>query len=178
MIEILFGSVGIIVAFICARLIIGEHAPNRYFGHRNKWTLTDRDVWSKTHKITGYLLLPIAIMLFASMFLLDYVNLVGFYLPHILMTVMVYLMIVSIAIEMYSRKAYLARHGNLKVSAKEFREFEKTMILQEEHIMLGISSGAAMGLLLGNFFAQFWLGFFLGMIVGFAVGVSPAYFKH
>jgi hypothetical protein len=168
--------VGVILLFICARLVMARHRPNRYFGHRNKWTLVDREVWDKTHKITGYLLMPLV----AVMFMLSALSkneVLGLYLMYILLPIMVYLVVVSVAIEMYSRKAYLSKHGHLKVSAKQFREFEETMILQEEHIMLGISAGTALGLLIGNFFMQFWLGFFLGMIVGFAAGVSPAYFK-
>jgi|GEM_PF-4548286 len=178
MVALPFVAVGSVLAFVCARLIFGGHKPNRYFGHRNKWTLTDREVWDKTHKMTGYLILPLAVLLFIAAFLSAEAELLGLYLPYLLLAVMVYLMLASIAIEMYSRKIYLSKHGHLNVSAAQFRKFEETMIIQEEHIMLGVSSGAALGLLLGNLFVQFWLGFFLGMIAGFAAGVSPAYLRR
>jgi len=61
---------GLAVVFGVLGNLMGKLRPNHFTGIRTPWTLKSREVWNKTHRLTGRLFVGAAVLILASCVLL------------------------------------------------------------------------------------------------------------
>lgn len=61
------------VIYILLGNYLPKTRPNLTFGIKLPWTLTNEEVWSKTHRLAGWLMVPCGIIVIAASFLKAYI---------------------------------------------------------------------------------------------------------
>jgi len=77
-------SVGVGVMFIALGNIMGKLRPNYFVGVRTPWTLESVEVWGKTHRLAGKLMVLAGLLLLVSCLVLQPAIYIWIYLPLIL----------------------------------------------------------------------------------------------
>lgn len=166
----IFTIIGLGVLLYSVRLIFGKFPKNPHFGSRNKFTMSDKEVWVETHKIMGLLLLPAAVAFYIPQALEILGYFMFYHVVYMIPFIIGYLMFVLIFVENFSRKYYKKKHGHTNV--RGLKELEHEIILEEEHIVLGIFMGGFMGAILGYFLDVLALTTFLGILVGITMAIA------
>ena len=165
----IFTVIGLGVLLYSARLIFGKFPRNPHFGSRNKFTMSDKEVWVETHRIMGLLLLPAAVAFYLPQ-ALEILGYFEFYhVVYMIPFIIGYLMFVLVFVEHFSRKYYREKHGHMNV--KGLKKLEREIILEEEHIVLGMVMGGFMGAILGYFIEELALTTFLGILIGITMAI-------
>lgn len=91
-------NLGVIFLFAFLGNYMPKLKPNRYVGIRTPWTLKSPEVWSRTHRVFG------RIMLWGALALLPFCLLLP--TPLFVVLILVYLAVVSIGSMIYSHRLY------------------------------------------------------------------------
>jgi len=80
-----FTSLGVLFLLLMLGNMLGKLAPNYLIGIRTPWTLESRNVWRKTHRLGGRLMVLGALLGFGFLFLLPGAYfLYGYFVPYLL----------------------------------------------------------------------------------------------